>query len=373
MISTLFLSHLWFTDWFLITHTLPTPENDRHEYSYICTNNHRPPWQFDACKVNYNQSIFACSFYCYINFKENYNKWWIFSLSKNFKMTSANWQPFCLGCNVLTGYDNIKFPFTDVHMTYYCDICPREQIVSFLLHYIIRLYWSMTILSWANNMNRWSNTSHRIGRRQWLRWKLSGLVKILWSVFVPKKHVIYKSNQHYNDLTMSAMTSQIISLTIVYSSVYSGTDKRKHQSSASLAFVREIHRSPVNFPHKGPVKRKMCPFDDVIMKRWWEITLQYSVGKCWRFSTYQIPSVFIIFYFIQTHLKIITIIQQVILVKPAYKTNVRNILYLYYLYVSITDEVVILHYRLCRNIIHIHTMTGDTHLPLQGFYYDVLL
>ena len=166
---------------------------------------------------------------------------------------------------------------------------------------------------------------------------------------------------------MSAMTSQIINLTIVYSSVYSGADKRKHQSSASLAFVREIHRWPVNFPHKGPVKRKMCPFDDVIMKRWWEITLQYSVGKCLRFSTYQIPSVFLMFYFIQTHLKIITIIQQAILVKPAYKTNERNILYLHYFYVSITDEVVILHYRLFRNIIHIHTMTGDTHLPLQGF------
>ena len=40
---------------------------------------------------------------------------------------------------------------------------------------------------------------------------------------------------------------------------------RKHQSSASLAFVREIHRGPVNFPHKWPVTRKMFPFDDVIM------------------------------------------------------------------------------------------------------------
>ena len=30
-------------------------------------------------------------------------------------------------------------------------------------------------------------------------------------------------------------------------------------------FVWEIHRGPVNFPHKGPVTRKMFPFDDVIM------------------------------------------------------------------------------------------------------------
>ena len=62
------------------------------------------------------------------------------------------------------------------------------------------------------------------------------------------------------------MASQITSLTIVYSAVYSDVDQRKHQSSASLAFVRGIHRRPVNSPHKGPVTRKMFPFDDVIMK-----------------------------------------------------------------------------------------------------------
>ena len=61
------------------------------------------------------------------------------------------------------------------------------------------------------------------------------------------------------------MTSQWASLTIVYSIVYSDADQRKHQSSASLGFVRGIHREPVNSPHKGPVTRKMLPFDDVIM------------------------------------------------------------------------------------------------------------
>ena len=40
---------------------------------------------------------------------------------------------------------------------------------------------------------------------------------------------------------MSPMASQITSLTIVYSTVYSGADQRKHQSSASLVFVRGIH------------------------------------------------------------------------------------------------------------------------------------
>ena len=69
----------------------------------------------------------------------------------------------------------------------------------------------------------------------------------------------------YNDVIINAMAYQITSLTIVYSNVYSGTDHRKHQSSASLAFVRGIHRSPVNSPHKGPVTQKIFPFDDVIL------------------------------------------------------------------------------------------------------------
>ena len=75
----------------------------------------------------------------------------------------------------------------------------------------------------------------------------------------------YVSPIHYDDVIMSLMTSQITSLTIVYSTSYSGVDQRKHQSSASLAFVRGIHRGPVNSPHKRLVTRKMFPFDDVIM------------------------------------------------------------------------------------------------------------
>ena len=65
---------------------------------------------------------------------------------------------------------------------------------------------------------------------------------------------------------MIEMASQITSLAIVYPIVYSDADQRKHQSSASLAFVRRIHRGPVNSPHKWPVTRKMFPFDDVIME-----------------------------------------------------------------------------------------------------------
>ena len=73
------------------------------------------------------------------------------------------------------------------------------------------------------------------------------------------------SSRHYSGVIMRAMASQITSLTIVYSTIYSGADQRKRQSSASLAFVRGIHRWPVNYPNKGRVTQKLYPFNDAIM------------------------------------------------------------------------------------------------------------
>ena len=77
------------------------------------------------------------------------------------------------------------------------------------------------------------------------------------------------SQNHCNDAIMSAVASQITSVSIVCLAVGSGADQRKHQSSASLSLVRGIHRSLVNSAHKRPVglTRKMFPFDDVIMKK----------------------------------------------------------------------------------------------------------
>ena len=70
---------------------------------------------------------------------------------------------------------------------------------------------------------------------------------------------------HYNGVILSAMASQITSVSIACSTVGSGADQRKHQSLASLAIVWGIHRWQVNSPDKSPVTRKMFPFDDVIM------------------------------------------------------------------------------------------------------------
>ena len=84
------------------------------------------------------------------------------------------------------------------------------------------------------------------------KWWLSKIEAIAWSL---------RCKCFDPGVIMGVMASQITCLTIVYSTVYSGADQRKHQSSASLAFVRGIHRWPVNSPHKGPVTGKMFPFD----------------------------------------------------------------------------------------------------------------
>ena len=60
----------------------------------------------------------------------------------------------------------------------------------------------------------------------------------------------------YNDVIMTTIASQITSLTVVYSTVYSDADQRKHQSSASLAFVWGIHRDRWIPRTKGQLRGK---------------------------------------------------------------------------------------------------------------------
>ena len=77
----------------------------------------------------------------------------------------------------------------------------------------------------------------------------------------------------------SAIASQINSLTIVYPTICSDADQRKHQSSASQA-VRGIHQGPMNSPHKWPVTGKMFPFDDVIIERPHAFAFTVTTGDC---------------------------------------------------------------------------------------------
>ena len=84
-------------------------------------------------------------------------------------------------------------------------------------------------------------------------------------------------SDHNSNVIMGAIASQITSLTIVYSTVYSGPDQRKHQSSASLAFVRGIHRWPVNSPHKSPVTQKCFH----LMTSSWKLVVLQLMRRPW--------------------------------------------------------------------------------------------
>ena len=94
------------------------------------------------------------------------------------------------------------------------------------------------------------------------------LIYVVWTSNATKRYSVLLMSpisNHYNDVIIGAIVSQITSLAIVFSTVYLGTDQGKYQSSAALAFVWGNHRRPVNSPHKWPVMQKMFPYDDVIM------------------------------------------------------------------------------------------------------------
>ena len=133
----------------------------------------------------------------------------------------------------------------------------------------------------------------QIQRHLWNTAYLFSVTEFIWPslqcicLYVPGQGISSKPRpstpSHYGDDIIGAIASQITSLTIVYSTVYSDADQRKHQSSASLAFMW----GPVNSPHKWPVTRKMFPFDDVIMKfdgqicfLWFYIWLKYPDISC---------------------------------------------------------------------------------------------
>ena len=88
---------------------------------------------------------------------------------------------------------------------------------------------------------------------------------------------------HYNDVIMDTMASQITSLPIINSTVYSRLRSKEHQSSASLAFVWGIHHWLVNSPHKGPVTWQMFPLMTSSWKYsltwWWPFLFNVFTGR----------------------------------------------------------------------------------------------
>ena len=136
-----------------------------------------------------------------------------------------------------SGWDGFWFGIDSV-----CRFCIRQGN----MFQTCLKYFDMAL---SEHINWWPPMIH--GMLAWIGY-VSGICRPDWW----RLKTDSRPKTNYNAVIMGAMASQITSLSIVYSIVYSGADQRKHQSSASLAFVMGIHRSPVNSPHEGPVTRK---------------------------------------------------------------------------------------------------------------------
>ena len=117
----------------------------------------------------------------------------------------------------------------------------------------------------------------------------------IWDTHFPRNVTFY-----YNDVMLGTMASQITSLAIFYSITYAG--QRKHQNSASLAFVCGIHRWPVNSLQKSPVTRKMFLFDDIIMLSYRVYTMAADVlaTQGWKYVVASSSHIFQPIYFISS-------------------------------------------------------------------------
>ena len=111
------------------------------------------------------------------------------------------------------------------------------------------------------------------------------LTKAAEIAFDVEKSTCNSSYIHYNDVIMSAMASQVTSLTIVYSTVYSSRRSKKTSK------LRVTGLCAVNSPHKGPVTRKTFPFDDVIMG--WHVVITWISRWCHDGWAWQITHIFL--------------------------------------------------------------------------------
>ena len=125
---------------------------------------------------------------------------------------------------------------------------------SFKLHILFHVFWCPGN-TWSQGINNHGNNTvlqeYSIFSTRGIN--INDKSYLIQSNSIQSKAVSSAVCKHYNDIIVSASASQITIFTIVYSTIYSGVDQRKHQSSASLVFVRGIHRWPVNSLHKGPI------------------------------------------------------------------------------------------------------------------------
>ena len=168
-------------------------------------------------------------------------------------MSSAKWRQFYICLNVLRH-------LTQKHNSI---IFMRTKSAPWLLmpwliwppryHNVKTTAWKKRVVYW----NVYSGTDQRRHQSSASLAFVKGIHR--WPVNSPHKGPVTRKMYPFDDIIMHSTS------VVVYSSVYSGADQRKHQSSASLAFLRGIPRLPVSSPHKGSITRKMFPFDDIIM------------------------------------------------------------------------------------------------------------
>ena len=159
-------------------------------------------------------------------------------------------------------FDEFKYVIAGGHM--HIDLTTR-RIISFITRAVLTL-----ISSWGRNViysvlpgalrTLWESCI-----ATYIACVRRNISKSIWYLFVSSQSNLYLALlSHYSAVIMGMMESQITSLSIVYSTICSGAYQRKHLSAAAMAFVRGIHRCPVNSPSKWPITPKMFPFDDVM-------------------------------------------------------------------------------------------------------------
>ena len=164
----------------------------------------------------------------------------------------------------------------------------------YILHYLCNSNLLRVMMNHARNLFISASTFNNSSGNQlwyvvvaWYWWIEVRVMLVAW------QHQANTWNNHYGDVMMSAMASQITSPTTVYLIVCSGANQRKYQSSTSMAFLRGIHRWSVNSLHKGLVTQKMFPFDDVIMMSasFQRDPLEFISRQCLlEYSRYRSPS-----------------------------------------------------------------------------------
>ena len=143
------------------------------------------------------------------------------------------------------------FSWMEEHSTATGVLCVRNQML-----------WNYDLIS-VSNYN-WNRSPWPLDQRIYKlsKTRLGSLPSVVKD---PQSTKARWGQVHNNDVIMTTIASHITSLTVVYSIVYSDADQRKHQSSASLAFVRGSHRGRWIPRTNGQLRGKMFPFDDVIM------------------------------------------------------------------------------------------------------------